>query len=624
MRTLLGILFQIFFTSFASGAFFIVSSVVAPIKPVIRSQATHLPRMSIQFSEYSLPVAALEDDYNVGEMEDESIPQDIPTRELRAGSVEIQFQSPVLRLPALKMQSSDLQELSHFQSPVSLPAEAAQQIRFNEEANLVNASLNQIQHHFWIEGKIELVDGLALSQSSDEIHVGWIMDEQIKTEGRVSIKEGRYSIKVSKLQGEIIAELTDKKGFVMGEATIDLDKILRERGAQSLVIDNVDLRLSPYSFGFRARTLSVYDSPTSKDPVVAANVNIGRHELSFPSNERGQIANESVSSKSTALLFADKKGYRDTVVIADFLKEQNLRMFPEKYIKALFDSVELPEEFRDLGVVWGNVVNRGVSAAGYKVRLAQHPEISAIYFESYIPILQNKETSPDGQYAIVGLSEGHYEIQVLDSLNSVIDTKLVYIKPGAISTIEFEVARTKTVYVKYFDPFRNDARAMEYVSLGHIAVTTETEKSIPITTYSGDDPLLLFSKLENATVESATFASRTRKYQEIPVLDHSWFDKIANQYKIQKKQGTIVGFVDTDEHFEVYLDKLPLDYKILYFDSRGEIIQAKDLGRQRAGFIFYNTTADLHTVLIETASGKMISELAYVDGESIALIYKAL
>lgn len=625
MRTVLGILFQILYMSFASGSVFLFTSVIAPLKPVISHPSTHLPRMSIRMSDFSLPMAALEDEYNVGEMEEEVIPQNIPSRELRSGTVEMKITVPMLRLPSLKMQAGNIQELSQSLSPVGEPLLYKENVSPPTDAVFAGVAGLIQQPHYWIEGKIQLVDGLALASSTDKINVGWMVDGTIKQEGRVSIKEGSYSIRVDKLQGELVAELADAKGFVMGEATLDLDKLMRERGDKNINIVDVDLKLTPYNFGFRARTLSVYDTPSSPMPVAQVEVNIGRHQLSIPSNEKGKVANDGFSAKSTALLYAGKGGHRETIVIADFAKEQRLRMFPERYVKALFDAIDFPNEFRDEGVVWGQVVNRGVPTGGYRVRLVHHREVAPIYFDMYIPMKQNKETSVDGQYAFVGLVEGYYEIEVVDSTDAVIDTKLVYVQPAAVSTVEFEVARSKTVYVKYFDPFTTQPRAIEYVTLGQkTTLTGETEKAVAISTFAGEDPLLLFARTENSETGSATFASRTSKYQEIPVLDHVWFSAIAEKYKFDKKQGAIVGFIDTQEHFEAYLDKAVLDYKVLYFDVRGNIITKQDVGRQRAGVIFYNTSSDLHTVLIETNSGQLVSELAYVDGEAVAVLYKAL
>lgn len=625
MRTLLGILFQILYMSFASGSVFLFTSIVAPLKPVISHPSTHLPRMSIRMNEYSLPMAALEDDYNVGELEDEVIPNNIPARVLRPGNVEMKITVPVLRIPSMRVQASTIQELSLGVTPIAQP------VAYKEtEPQTVDpgaaAMMSLLKHpHYWIEGKIQLMDGLALASSHDKINVGWVLDGEIKREGRVSINEGTYTIKVDKLQGELVAELVDAKGFVMGEATIDLDKVMRERGDANITIADVDLKLAPYNFGFRARTLSVYDTPSSKMPIAQAEVSLARHDLHFPSNERGEVKSDGLSAKSTAVLYAAKGGHRETIVIADFAKEQRMRMFPEKYVKALFDAIEFPKEFRDQGVIWGQVVNRGVATGGYRVRLAQHREVTPIYFDMYIPMKQNKETSADGQYAFVGLLEGYYEIEVIDSTDAVIDTKIVYVQPAAVSTVEFEVARSKTVYVKYFDPFRTAPRPIEYVTLGQKStLTAETETAVAINTFAGEDPLLLFARTENADTGSASFASRSNKYQEIPVLDHSWFEAIAKKYKFDKAQGAIVGFVDTQEHFQVYLDKAVLDYKVLYFDVQGNILTPKDVGRQRAGFIFYNTSSDLHTVLIETNSGQMVSELAYVDGESVAVLYKSL
>ena len=226
--------------------------------------------------------------------------------------------------------------------------------------------------HHWIEGKIEFVDGLALTSPTDEIRVGWFVEGAAQREGRVHIKDATYSIKVDRLQGELIAELVDKTGFVLGEAVVDLEKLARERGEHQLTIANVDLKLAPYNFGFKAQTISVYDTPSSRLPVAQAAVQIGKHDLSFHTDNKGQVYQEAISAKSSGMLFADKGGHRETIVLADFSKEQSLRMFPEKYLKALFDSIELPEEFRDQGVIWGVVRHHGVGSHGYRVRIADH------------------------------------------------------------------------------------------------------------------------------------------------------------------------------------------------------------------------------------------------------------
>ncbi|MCB9072606.1 MAG: hypothetical protein H6623_03225 [Bdellovibrionaceae bacterium] len=624
MRIGFAILSQVLHLSVASGAVFLFTSVVSPIKPVISHPATHLPRMSIRFTEFSLSQAALEDDYYVGDSDEESIPETVPAQELRAGTVEMSIKPNVIQLPTIRMNASTILDLSKTENlPVTVAASNRPESRFLPPP--MPEEMGTRQPHHWIEGKIEFTDGLALTSSNDEIHVGWFVDGEAKSEGRVFIKDGTYSIKVGQLQGELIAELVDHTGFVLGEAVIDLERMARERSTSLLTITGVDLKLSPYNFGFKAKTISIYDTPSSRQPVPESEVQIGQHDYSVHTDQKGSVYQEAISAKSSGLLSATKSGYRPTVVIADFAREQHIRMFPSKYLTALFDIISFPQEFRDHGVVWGVVRNRSEPVAGYRVRISGHPEVKPIYFNMYIPDESAAQTSVDGQYAFLGLQEGQYELEILDVTDAVIDTRLVDVQMTAVSLQEFEVARTKTLYIKYFDPFRQQPQAVEFVSLGREdkIFSIETEKSQPVVAFTGNDPLLLFAHKQNSNLDSSTFVSRARKYQDVPVLDHGWFSSLQEKYKMDKEQGIIVGFIDSEEVFNVYLDGVVRDAKTLYFDVQGKIIPEGDLGRQKAGFIFYNTGVGLHTVLIESATGQVSTELAYSTADAIATLYKS-
>ena len=108
------------------------------------------------------------------------------------------------------------------------------------------------------------------------------------------------------------------------------------------------------------------------------------------------------------------------------------------------------------------------------------------------------------------------------------------------------------------------------------------------------------------------------------MLNHAWFSNLQQRYNIDKKQGVIVGFIDSEEQFNVYLDETVRDFRVLYFDARGEIIKNEDPTRQKAGFIYYNTGTGLHTVMIESGIGQILSELTYVDPDAVAVFYKAI
>ena len=106
----------------------------------------------------------------------------------------------------------------------------------------------------------------------------------------------------------------------------------------------------------------------------------------------------------------------------------------------------------------------------------------------------------------MGLLEGDYRIEILDGTEAVVDTRLVHVAPAAVATLDFELGRAKTLYIKYFDPLKQTPQRFEYVSLGgKHSSSGETETSVPLQVYAGSDPLLLFARTDKSPVESATF-----------------------------------------------------------------------------------------------------------------------
>jgi hypothetical protein len=108
----------------------------------------------------------------------------------------------------------------------------------------------------------------------------------------------------------------------------------------------------------------------------------------------------------------------------------------------------------------------------------------------------------------------------------------------------------------------------------------------------------------------------------VPVLNSQWWQGIQKIYKIEPKLGVVVGFIDSDDSFEAYIDHQNANTKILYFDQRGKTID-KSSGIKPSGFIIYGIEVGLHTVILESEQGQIHSEAVFVDGESVALTYKS-
>lgn len=624
MKTFVGFIIQSLTMSFASASIFMASNIVMPLKAAAPHQESHIPRMSIKWDEFSPAFAALEDDYYVGDIEDEVIPAELAAEEIKPGTFEIrpnpslQIELPQLAMSALQAPGTPDGFTKPWNEKKTRDANAEE---LQAQKNLT-AVHNLNLPHLWIEGKIELTEGLAITDPRDELHVGWFVEGQKIRDGRVTISEGRYEIKVDRLEGEIIAELIDRKGFTIGEVILDLEDLAKKRAVTGVVIDNVDLRLKPYKFGAHGQTVAVYHSPTSRSPVGPTQVVFGDHDMKLTTKEDGKFAEEAVSAHSSALLAAHRGQYRESVVLADLEQEQLLRMFPDKYMDAMFEIAKVDKRIRDMGVIWGKVSNEEHPMAGYRARIAGHPETQTIYFSTYFPDQNRQATSTDGQFVFWGMLDGEYEIELLNAQGQKVDSKLVSVRAGAVSVSEFNVGLRKTLYVKPFDPFSQEPQSLQVRAMGsdHL-YRTMTESTLKIPVGAGADPVLISTKTPHSQHETRTFASRQRKFQEVPMLNHEWWARVQRQHDIRVSSGVIVGFVDTENSFEVFYENPDSATKIIYFDQQGRTLKSNN---GASGFIIYGAGAGLKTLILEAGTGLITTELTYVDTEAIALLYKNL
>jgi len=620
MQKVLGFLIQFLFLSAASAGIFIASSLVAPIKAVVSQAPTQLPRMSIRFDEFSPAYAALEDDYYVGEYQEEKIPTNIAAQVLKPGIKEIHGeQAASFELPSLKISPSMINEPTSGNWKAPDTKSAVTMAQAMQQENAINALRIP---HYWLDGKVELTQGLAITANFDQLRIGWFVDGQKQSDAKIDVMNGTYEIKVDRLEGEVVAEMVDSKGYMFGEAIVDLEMLAKQRVIAQVEVHNVDLDLAPYSFGFNGQTVSVYQTKGNRSPVPQTEVAIEGHDYHQPSDGGGKVHDESISNHSTAVFTASRGQYREAVVIADLEKEQTFRMFPEKFMGNFFDILHVDRKLRDLGVVWGTIRKDEVAAPGYRVRIAGHPEAKPVYFTYYIVDSKRQETSTDGEFSFVGMVDGDYEVEVVDGADKKIDSKLVAVRNGAVSLAEFDIGVRKTLYVRPFDPFTQTPKPLEFAAMGSddiINAHTEDVLKLPVT--QGADPVLIYTKSVNANIGSSTFASRSRKFQEVPVLNSAWWSGIQSQYKIDVAAGVVIGFIDTETNFQVFNQESAQPTHILYFNSQGQIVKN---GERPAGFVIYGVGQGLKNLIIESDSGLLTTEAAFVENASISLFYKAL
>ncbi|MBY0315719.1 MAG: hypothetical protein K2Q26_09380 [Bdellovibrionales bacterium] len=629
MKTLAAIFTQIISTTVMGSAVFMATQIISPLKTKTPIIETHIPRMTIRMDEFSTAWSALEDDYALDNGDEDSIPIDIPSRILVAGEKDYYSEiekthRPRLEIPKLSLNaaSQDFGTVATLSSPIVQAPKGTEPALSSTKNPMQEQAIYNIPH-FWIQGKIELSGGLALTHPKDEVKLGWFRRDEEERPGKVSIAEGTYELKVDRMEGELLAQLIDSKGSVLGESIVDLDVLAQSRSLNQMMVTGVDIKIVPVDFS-AGKTISTYDSKIHKDPVPKATVYVGQHELSMASDEKGELTDPAITPTSIAVVSTSKAHYQGSLSLVDFQARPHLRMFPDKFLKALHDTLGTEKNRRDAGMIWGMVTKNGEPVGNYRIQIAKHEDHLPVYFNFYIPNRELKETSSDGQYVFVGLPDQEYELELIDATGKVVDAKVVAVRAGYVSQAEFEIGKSKVINVRPFDPLSSTRVELDLAVLGvENTFLGKSEDFIKIPIAANKDPLLVFSKAQQHKVSASTFASRQKKFQDIPILNESWWERMQQLYSIDVSSGVIVGFIDTDQPFEIFLEEPKAGRKVVYFNTRGEIVD-KVKGEMASGFIVYNVGPGLKTLILQTETGLLQTEVAYVDGESVSLIYRQL
>lgn len=624
MKTLFAVLSKMISTAAFGSVVYTASQMIVPLKATKPIHEAQIPRMTLTTNEFSPPWLALEDDYALVE-NDETIPTNAPSQELVAGEKDYSKAMEATKPPprAIDLPSLSIAPIKNTAEP-SLTASTAQQT----QRPLRNAWVEQNQYripHFWLQGRIELTGGLAFTGPSDQLRVGWFEKDKLLREGVITMQQGTYELKVDRMSGEVVAELIDRKGYKLGEAIIDLDQLAQKVNLNQMMVPNVDIKVYPYDYS-AGQTVGALHSASHKDVIADTSVRVGEHDLHMRTDERGRVSEPIVTEQSMAMVSTSKEHYRDTISHVDFLARPQLRIFSEKFVQILFDILGVTKSDRQKGLVWGSVLKNGEPAAGYQVRLSQYQQplrqVSPVYFNFYIANPKLQQTSEDGQFAFIALPDGDYEAQVVDSAGQALDARVVVVRAGFISHTEFDIGHVKTIHLRPFDPLSTTKESVELATLGLESLWKGvTEEFIPIDVHSSQEPLLIFSHKQNQAMSSSTWMTRQKKYQDIPVLNEEWWQRVQQQNKINNQKGVIIGFVDSTEPFEVFVENSTPEKRIIYFDHSGKIVEKTT---RHAGFVIYNMGLGLKTLILQTPAGRLHTETAYLDGESVALIYKSL
>lgn len=448
-----------------------------------------------------------------------------------------------------------------------------------------------------IVGSLELREGLAFTSEQDQLLVYRDEEGQTMEAGHVWLREGRYEIFVERLKGNLIAELINSSGDIIGRGTFELAD-LSNTDRSRVRIDGVGLRILPVAHGLRGYVKSAYSRGTTIAAIEAAKVSSSAVDIKYTTKADGRFSDRRFVAGSSLIVHAQKAGYWGTLAFATTAYENSLTLYPDKMMEAFVNLVTdkphgTPQT--NASIVWGKVIRNGMPVAGAKVELLTGAtEIKPVYFNSLmLPDANLSETSPNGMYAFFPVDPGVHAVQA--QLGGIaLEPVLFPTEEGYVSSMDLETNRAKKTEIRVFDAFKPQmslAAKVTPVGGGDRSVVIDGSGQGALRYATGSAPLVLEADAGDTYSVTRISMSRDRRTIYFPMVQQDWLEALRNNRRITRDtdSGVVVGFVQASKSYRVYarVREKAETIRIVYFDPNGHALSGKT-GVPGGGYAVFN------------------------------------
>ncbi len=473
----------------------------------------------------------------------------------------------------------------------------------------------------FIKGEIQNSQGLPFG-GEYHIRVRQVKDNKEMSVGEVNAEFGQYKIPFSYLDGEVLAELVDSKGAIMGfdSYTINESTISKESGqflGKKLVL--------------KPRNNSLYSQNSQRSPQAEVPSNydsvLNRSNRQFSKSRDGGMSafsevTQNLSSPSTSLIESRGRSSPPSLTLTLASNKVSLRAVDNLYLSSLIQVIETQtnSSFIDpnLGVIFGKVTFGDQELMGAKVEVEGLEDLTPVYFNTMMPDTNLPATSENGTFVIFNVPTGYFSLKVTVG-GQYWSHESIVVRAGSVSQVEVRSTIQKSkVDVYAFDP------------LSGVPVKTilSTQATIGEFDAGFGNKILLSNinresiyqvKAEGDYVAHSGFFNESQRQITIPRISETWLNSVTSPAVIQKNTGIVVGFVDSD-HYEVFLphEDKESGAQLIYFDSRG---LRSEKSAEGGGFILLNVPADVQSVLIFDQEAEIFhSKVLPVDDGSLSVL----
>lgn len=476
-----------------------------------------------------------------------------------------------------------------------LNAEADRQLHAlltKQPQSSVTPSFTQMSEGAVIRGQFELKDGVGIVDHL--VVLKRVFEGQSIEVGQVDLRAGQYQIAVGAFEGEIVAEVKDISGLLIGE---DRQKIYNlKRSGQ--FFDGPTLRLGrPSSFAFNARSV---DSRKLIDKNLQASFYSGHFDLKKTTDVYPNVARhsstlgfikDSASSIASTLTVRSSADRSDTVLFS--------RKWVEGAVGYLSEQLQI-QYLPETGIIIGRILVDGKPVQGAQVMIENQPGLEPYYLDQFlIPQQSQNYSSENGYFIIPGLNEGVYEITAYMG-NRRLGTQQYLVASDTVSYQEiFSSALPTSVIARSFDSFTGEQIMTELMIPGQQDILSIEGELLR---YSHHSQFGLTEVVNRPLIRDYAayvyIQSLTKDHLHLPQIKEAFLEyaQAQAQIQIEPETSTFVGFTPYN-FFDVHVaDESYNPANIVFFDQAGNIVPKQVTG---GGFVAFNLKEGIQELILQ-------------------------
>jgi hypothetical protein len=536
-----------------------------------------------------------------------------------------------LKIPSQQSSQDENQFLSRAPSPSQDRIQWSRQDQnktSNQTQSEIVSSLSNKETGVEFSGSLELSGETALGPGR-RLEVKWRGEQpQESLDAQVSVgwSHSGYQVKVPYLGGEIVAQIKDDSGDLIGEG-----RVLLSQNSNLNLLSRTPLKITSVrrSLGFRDFNMIAsgqrdkgHLNPKLQLAHQATQPHVEGYDLQGSSSHLSLgFATHSLALGSSTYVRALDDNFEPMTLMVSDISSQEIPLISKKmanrYRIWLENLLNEPVTNVHLGRVW----NKSRAQSGVEVLLETLKRHHILYLnEMFIPDQNLKNTASSGYFIVVNLDPGLYNLKMRALDQTIGFSQLLMEEDGYSYGDHLVENQTRHQTVNVFDIFTYQPESVDIYSFLNSEPEFIFEKGAMTVSYNSVGQAFVSVVPRNQDYMSVTFLSEAHKSQShMALIPTSWFHQFLSSNRVNYKEKTpfILGFFES-EVLSVETPFMDSIHHILYFDDKGEKTTGPVVG---GGFVITELTPNSsQLIMIEYANGQKSSKALSVESGEVLQI----